>query len=189
MLLYLHGFRSSPQSQKVRSLRAYMAERGLAHLLWCEQLPASPLQVIAMAESAIAASTTPVTLVGSSLGGYYATWLAEKHNLKAVLINPAVAAPVSLAEFIGLQTNLHTGEVFEFLPEHIEALRAMEVTRLSRPENFLLLVETGDEVLDYRDAVAKYAGCAQVVLKGGDHSFAHFDEYRGAILDFAGLRL
>ena len=161
---------------------------GLGHLFWCEALPVSPRAAIALAEARIAASATPVTVVGSSLGGYYATHLAEKHTLRAVLINPAVVAHLSLAEFVGPQTNLYTGEAFEFRPEHIEELRAIEVPKLSHPENVLLLAETGDEVLDYRQAVAKYAGCRQVVLPGGDHSFTRFGEYMDTILDFAGLR-
>ena len=97
-----------------------MAARGLGHLFWCGQLPPSPLQAIALAERQIAAAATPVTVVGSSLGGYYATHLAEKHRLRAVLVNPAVVAHLSLAEFVGPQTNLYTGETFEFRPEYIE---------------------------------------------------------------------
>ncbi|MBZ0133265.1 MAG: esterase [Rhodocyclaceae bacterium] len=188
MIVYLHGFRSSPQSNKAQRLKAHMNELGLGLLFWCEPLPVSPRAAIALAERAIAASATPVTVVGSSLGGYYATHLAEKHGLRAVLINPAVVAHLSLAEFVGPQTNLYTGETFDFRPEHIEELRAIEVPRLSRPEDVLLLVEEGDETLDYRQAVAKYAGCRQVVLPGGDHSFTHFSNYMDTILDFAGLQ-
>jgi predicted esterase YcpF (UPF0227 family) len=188
MIVYLHGFRSSPQSNKAQRLKAHMNELGLGLLFWCEPLPASPRAAIALAERAIAASATPVTVVGSSLGGYYATHLAEKHGLRAVLINPAVVAHLSLAEFVGPQTNLYTGETFDFRPEHIEELRAIEVPRLSRPEDVLLLVEEGDETLDYRQAVAKYAGCRQVVLPGGDHSFTRFSNYMDTILDFAGLQ-
>ena len=188
MIVYLHGFRSSPQSTKARQLKAHMEKLGLGQQFWCGQLPVSPREAIALAEAQIAASTTPVTVVGSSLGGYYATHLAEKHRLRAALINPAVVAPLSLAEFIGPQTNLYTGETFEFRPQHIEELRAIEVSKITYPENFLLLAETGDEVLDYRQAVVKYAGCRQVVLQGGDHSFTRFGAYMGAILDFAGLR-
>lgn len=187
MIIYLHGFRSSPQSNKAQRLQAHMEARGLGHLFWCGQLPVSPRAAIALAESRIAAATTPVTVVGSSLGGYYATHLAEKHGLRAVLINPAVVAHLSLAEFVGPQTNLYTGETFDFRPEHIAELRAIEVPRLSHPEDVLLLVEEGDETLDYRQAVAKYAGCRQVVLPGGDHSFTRFGDYMDAILDFAGL--
>ncbi|MBP9652755.1 MAG: esterase [Rhodocyclaceae bacterium] len=187
MIVYLHGFRSSPQSNKAQRLKARMAARGLGDLFWCEQLPPSPRAAIALAEKQIAAAAAPVTVVGSSLGGCYATHLAEKHRLKGVLVNPAVVAHLSLAEFVGPQTNLYTGEVFEFKPEYIEELRAIEVPRISRPQDFLLLVETGDEVLDYRQAVVKYAGARQVVLEGGDHSFTRWDAYLDAVLEFAGL--
>lgn len=188
MLVYLHGFRSSPQSNKAQRLKARMADLGLGHLFWCGQLPASPAAAIVLAEKQIATATTPVTVVGSSLGGYYATHLAEKHRLRAVLVNPAVVAHLSLAEFVGPQTNLYSGETFDFKPEYIEELRAIEVPRISRPQDFLLLAETGDEVLDYRLAVAKYAGARQVVLEGGDHSFTRWGEYLDAILQFAGLK-
>ena len=167
-----------------------MATLGLGDLFWCEQLPPSPRAAIALAERQIAAARAtgaPVTVVGSSLGGYYATHLAEKHRLRAALINPAVVAHISLAEFIGPQTNLYTGETFEFRPEYIEELRSIEVPRISRPQDFLLLTETGDEVLDYRLAVAKYAGARQMVLEGGDHSFTRWDEYLDTVLEFAGL--
>ena len=188
MILYLHGFRSSPQSSKAQRLKARMAARGLGHLFRCEQLPPSPQAAIVLVERQIAAAATPVTVVGSSLGGYYATHLAEKHGLKAVLVNPAVVAHLSLAEYVGPQTNLYTGETFEFRPEYIDELRALEVPRISRPQDFLLLVETGDELLDYRQALAKYAGCRQRVLAGGDHSFTRWDDYLDAILEFAGLQ-
>lgn len=187
MIVYLHGFRSSPQSNKAQRLKAHMAARGLGHLFWCELLPPSPRDAIALAERQIAAAVTPVTLVGSSLGGYYATHLAEKHGLRAALVNPAVVAHLSLAEFAGPQTNLYSGETFDFKPEYIDALRAIEVPRMSRPQDFLLLAETGDEVLDYRQAVAKYAGARQIVLEGGDHSFTRWDDYLNTILEFAGL--
>ena len=187
MIIYLHGFRSSSESNKARRLKAHMEAHGLGHLFWCEQLPVSPHAAIALAESAIAAATTPVTVVGSSLGGYYATHLAQKHGLRAVLINPAVVAHLSLAEFVGPQTNMYTGETFEFRAEYIDELRMIEVPQLSRSEDVLLLVEEGDETLDYRQAVAKYAGCRQVVLPGGDHSFTRFADYMDTILDFAGL--
>ncbi|MBK7137352.1 MAG: alpha/beta fold hydrolase [Rhodocyclales bacterium] len=190
MIVYLHGFRSSPQSSKAQRLKARMAALGLGDLFWCGQLPPSPRAAIALAERQIAAARAPgapVTVVGSSLGGYYATHLAEKHGLRAVLVNPAVVAHLSLAEFVGTQTNLYTGEAFEFRPEYLDELRALEVPRISRPQDFLLLAETGDEVLDYRQAVAKYAGARQVVLEGGDHSFTRWDGYLDAILEFAGL--
>jgi predicted esterase YcpF (UPF0227 family) len=187
MILYLHGFRSSPASEKARLLAQRMAERGLAEAFWCEQLPVSPQKAIELVEEALAQCRTVPTLVGSSLGGYYATYLAEKHDLRAVLISPAVVAHLSLAQYLGPQTNVYTGETFEFTEEHIAELKRLEVPRLAKPERFWLLTETGDEVLDYRQAVEKYAGARQTVIEGGDHSFQHFPDFLDAIIDFAGL--
>jgi len=124
--------------------------------------------------------------VGSSLGGFYATWLAERHGLRAVLVNPAVLAHLSLADYVGPQTNLYSGEEFQFTREHVAQLQAMEVADL-RPERYWLLVEEGDEVLDYRQAVARYKDARQTVLAGGDHSFTRFVDFVPQILEFAGL--
>jgi uncharacterized protein len=126
-----------------------------------------------------------VALVGSSLGGYYATWLAEKYGLRAVLVNPAVVAHISLEKFIGPQQNLYTGERFDFTLEHLAELHTLEVARLSHPENLWLLVEAGDEVLDYRQAVTRYAGARQTVLASGDHSFTRWAGVLDQVIDFA----
>ena len=187
MILYLHGFTSSPASHKAQKLQARLRERGCGELFVCPQLPASPRAAIALAERLIAAARTPVTVVGSSLGGYYATYLGEQLGLRAALVNPAVVAHVSLSQYLGRQTNMYTGEVFEFTREHIAELRVMEVPRLSRPENFWLLVETGDELLDYRLAVSRYAGARQTVIEGGDHSFTHWDDYLDELIQYAGI--
>ncbi|MFC5302198.1 YqiA/YcfP family alpha/beta fold hydrolase [Azospira restricta] len=184
-LLYLHGFRSSPQSWKARLLGAALAERGLADRFHCPALSHDPAVAIAQAE-AILAEHPACTLLGSSLGGYYATWLAEKYGLPAVLINPAVVAPLSLEAYVGPQTNLYSGEVFEFTAAHIATLRALEVPRIT-PERYWLLVEEGDELLDYRAAVSRYAGCRQTVLPGGDHSFTRFPDFVPQIIEFCGL--
>lgn len=192
MIIYLHGFRSAPASIKARALQQHMAAKGLAEAFWCEQLPVEPDAAIALIEAQIARCRDarpdhPPTLVGSSLGGYYATHLAEKHGLRAALVNPAVVAPLSLEAYVGEQTNLYTGETFLFAHEYIAQLRAMDVARITRPEHYWLLVETGDEVLDYRDAVTKYAGARQTVLEGGDHGFSRWSDYLDDVLDFAGL--
>ena len=189
MILYLHGFRSAPASIKARALKARMVERGLAERFWCAQLPVSPRAAIALAETEIArirAAGLEPTVVGSSLGGYYATWLAERHDLRAVLINPAVMAPALRGGLVGTQSNFHTGERFEFTAEHVEQLRALDLPQVT-PWRYLLLVETGDEVLDYRRAVARYAGSRQVVVEGGDHSFTRFPEFVPQIIEFCGL--
>lgn len=183
MLLYLHGFKSSPRSAKSQQLAERAAQRGVNFA--CPQLPVSADEAIALAESLMAKSDEPVTLVGSSLGGYYATWLAEQHGCRAVLVNPAVVAHLSLEPYLGPQANYHTGEQFEFTRDHIAQLRALDVPAITRPERYWLLAETGDEVLDYRQAVAKYVGAKQTVLEGGDHSFTRWGEFMDAIIDFS----
>ena len=183
-ILYLHGFRSSPQSWKARLLGEAMTARGLGRHFHCPELCHDPRQAIAQAEAVIAQG--PCTLVGSSLGGYYATWLAEKHGLPAILINPAVAAPLSLEAYLGPQENLYSGEIFEFTRDHIAALQQLAVAAVT-PQHYWLLVEAGDEVLDYREAVCRYAGARQTVLPGGDHSFTRFPDFIPQIIEFAGL--
>ena len=185
-ILYLHGFCSSPASWKARALATAMEERGLAGRFFCPALSFVPDEAIAQAEAIIGGQNGPLALVGSSLGGYYATHLAEKHGLKAVLVNPAVVAPISLDKYIGKQTNFYTGESFDFAAEHIAQLRALEVPHIT-PEGYLLMVETGDEVLDYRQAVCRYAGSRQIVLPGGDHSFTRFPEMLPQLFEFCGL--
>jgi hypothetical protein len=185
-ILYLHGFASSPASAKSMMLAATLQARGQAERLFCPALSPVPCEAIAQAQAIIAAYAGPLTVVGSSLGGFYATWLAETHDLRAVLINPAVVAPISLKKYIGMQTNVHTGKAFEFTAEHIAQLRGLEVPGI-RPERYLLLVETGDEVLDYRNAVARYAGCRQRILAGGDHSFTRFADLLPELLEYCGL--
>jgi uncharacterized protein len=191
VILYLHGFTSGPQSGKVQALAARMAARGLSDRLIAPQLPASPHAAIALADTLIArvgAGGTALTLVGSSLGGFYVTWLAEKLSLKAVLINPAVVAAIELERYLGPQTWLYSGKPFEFTRQHIDELRALEVPHLADPSHYWLLVEEGDETLDYRQAVARYAGARQTVLPGGDHSFTRWDDYLDEVLAFAGLQ-
>ncbi len=186
-ILYLHGFCSSPQSTKARLLAGALEARGLGDRLFCPALSHVPREAIAQATAIVEAQRgRPLTLVGSSLGGYYATWLAEKHQLRAVLINPAVVCSLDPEMFIGTQTNLYTGESFEFSAEHVAQLAALEAPAIS-PERYLLLVETGDEVLDYRQALARYAGCRQCVLEGGDHSFTRFADLLPQLFEYCGL--
>ena len=186
-ILYLHGFTSGPQSHKAQALLARMRQCAIADRLVCPQLPASPKAAIGLAESLLAAGDKRVTLVGSSLGGYYATWLAEKHDLKAVLVNPAVASAISLEKYLGMQRWLYSGEEFELTREHLAEMNALYLSTLKHPERFWLLAEEGDETLDYRQAVARYAGAKQTVLPGGDHSFTRWDDYLDDLIKFAEL--
>ena len=187
LILYLHGFRSSPRSHKATVLKSWMESRGLGDRFACPQLPVSPREAVDLAQSLIDKYEQPVTLIGSSLGGYYATHLAERNDLAAVLVNPSVASWRSAEKFLGEHENLYTGEEFTFTRTHIDELRAIDVPGITRPERYWLLVETGDEVLDYRAAVAHYAGARQTVLEGGDHSFTRWADYIEGIMHFAGL--
>jgi predicted esterase YcpF (UPF0227 family) len=185
-ILYLHGFCSSPASWKAKLLGERLAAAGLGERFVCPTLSPRPLTAIHTVEALLADADRPTTLVGSSLGAYYATWLAEKHDLRAVLINPAVMAPELLGGLVGQHANFHSGESFAFTPAHVAELRALEAPSIT-PARYLLLLETGDEVLDYRLAVARYAGCRQKILEGGDHSFTRFPELVPQIIEFCRL--
>lgn len=184
MLIYIHGFNSSAQSGKARRMAAWMAQRGLGEAYACPDLPHRPEEAIALLEDLIARSEGPAKLVGSSLGGFYATYLAEKHDLKAVLVNPCVDCHVKLAAYLDQpQKNWHTGQEYVFSAAHLADLQPLAVVP-ARKDNYFLLLETGDAVLDYREAVSFYAGARQVVLEGGDHGFTRFTDYLPAILEF-----
>jgi predicted esterase YcpF (UPF0227 family) len=185
MIVYLHGFNSSPASGKAKQLGEHMASIGRLADYYCPALPNSPREAIAKIESTLARGrSAAVTLVGSSLGGFYATYLAEKYGWKAVLVNPAVHAHKLLRDALGTQTNWHTGEKWVFTETHLTELAALNIDAITQPERYLLLAQTGDEVLDYRDAVAYYAGATHIIEDGGDHGFAGFERHFQTILDF-----
>ncbi len=187
MIIYLHGLNSSPQSGKAQYLKRYLDERGKGTEFVCPQLPHRPDLALAVVEAELARQPKEkITLLGSSLGGFYATWLAETHNVRAVLINPAIDPHVGPRTYLGPQQAFHGGEGYELTEKHLQQWKELIVRRV-RPERYLLLVETGDEVLDYRAAVRKYRGAKQVVVQGGDHSLASFPEQIPLILEFAGM--
>jgi predicted esterase YcpF (UPF0227 family) len=185
-LVYLHGFNSSPQSHKAQVMERYMAQRGLGARYACPGLPPLARDAIAEIENLMRQKPAqPFCFVGSSLGGFYATHLAEKHDARAVLINPAIDPQVGLRAYLGPQENLHTGEPYELTEAHLHEWEKLYVPRIS-PERYLLIVETGDEVLDYRKAVERYAGAEQIIVEGGDHSLQSFPGQLPRILRFAG---
>jgi len=187
MLIYLHGFNSSPGSHKAKVLKRYLEERDLGDYYCCPALPHRPMRAIAAVEAEMAKHPPEsITLLGSSLGGFYSTYLAERHDLRAVLINPAVYPHEGLRAYLGVQRNLHTHEEFELTEEYLRQWEKLYLPNI-RAQRYLLLVETGDELLDYREAVEKYRGARQIVIAGGDHSLASFAEHLPLILEFAGL--
>jgi len=188
MLIYIHGFNSSPASHKANLLRERLAALGLEGLFSSPALPHLPAAAIELLQSEVALYPADrVTLVGSSLGGYYATWLAEKFGVRAVLVNPAVTPYVGLRAYLGPQKNLYTGATYILTEQHLRELEALNVASPTRLERYFLMVTTGDEVLDYRDAVRRYAGARQLVIQGSDHGFGDFGQHLDSVLQFAGL--
>ena len=187
MLIYLHGFNSSPDSRKAQLLKRFLQQRGLGAQCCCPELPHLPRRAIAVIEAEIARHAhASITLIGSSLGGFYSTYLAERHDLRAVLINPAVYPHEGLRTYLGVQRNLLTHQQYQFTEDHLRQWQQLYLHNV-HPQRYLLLLETGDEVLDYREAMKKYQGARQIVVDGGDHSLMSFPEHLPLILEFAGL--
>ena len=188
MILYLHGFRSSPLSFKARLIGERMAALGRGADYQCPQLSASPREAVALAEELIGSKPDDVTLIGSSLGGYYATWLAEKLGCRAVLLNPAVKPPRDLEKYVGVTTAYHSNAPFEFKREYIDELKALAVESITRPERYFLMAATGDEVLDWREMAAHYPGTRKHIIEGSDHGISEFAQYVDEVLAFCGIQ-
>lgn len=185
MILYLHGFRSSPQSFKAQLIAKRLQALGRAAEYCCPQLPASPRQAVQLGLDLVHdCAPSQLTLIGSSLGGYYATWLAEQLGCRAVLLNPAVEPPRDLAPYVGVSTAYHSDQPFEFKTEYLDQLQALAVRRITRPQRYFLLAATGDEVLDWRQMVAHYPGARQLVVEGSDHGISDFELYLEPVLAF-----
>lgn len=188
MIVYLHGFRSSPQSFKARLIGERLQALGLGDVYRCPQLPASPRAAIELAADIVAGvPVEQLTLIGSSLGGYYATSLAERLGCRAVLLNPAIKPPRDLEKYVGVTTAYHSNERFEFRREYIGELEALAVERITRPERYFLIAATGDEVLDWHEMVAHYPGARQCVIEGSDHGLSDFAQYLDPVLAFCGI--
>lgn len=188
-VLYLHGFRSSPLSFKARVVGERMAALGRSQELVCPQLPASPKAAMELALELVAGKhADELSIIGSSLGGFYATWLAERIGCRAVLLNPAVDPLRNLEKHVGVTTEYHSDKPFEFKREYIDELRDLKVERITQPGRYFLLACTGDEVLDYRDMVAHYPGARQHVIQGSDHAISEFRDYVDEVLDFCMAR-
>lgn len=188
-LLYLHGFRSSPQSAKARQVAARVRERHPRVTWWCPQLPPSPKAAMEMVMQGIALwPAAGMAVIGSSLGGFYATHVAQAKGCKAVLLNPAVHPERDLANYIGEQTAWHDpGEHFFFEPRFVDELRALDCGALVHPENVFAIIAKGDEVLDWREMTGRYPGAKIKLLEGGDHSLSDFDRHMDDVFAFLEL--
>ena len=188
-LLYLHGFRSSPQSAKARQVQAWV-RANRPDLGWCcPQLPPSPQAAIDSVFEAISAwPRERMAVVGSSLGGFYATVVAERTGCRAVLLNPATRPARDLAACIGEQTAWHGNERFFFRAEFIDELRRLAPpARLTRLERYFAVIAKGDEVLSWREMSGRYAGCPMRLIEGSDHALSDFDTLLPEVTRFLGL--
>jgi len=187
-LLYLHGFRSSPQSAKAKQMGAWVKRHAPGLTWWCPQLPPSPAEAVAMLERGMAGwPRRSLAIVGSSLGGFYATVLAERLGCPAVLLNPAVAPARDLARHIGQITQWHSDETFYFRPRFVDELRAMTPGELSYPPRYFAIIATGDEVLDWREMSQRYRGAHLRIVEGSDHGLTDFDQHLPHVLHFLNL--
>ena len=188
-LLYLHGFRSSPKSTKAQMTARRVAERHREVAWWCPQLPPSPREAMDMVMQGIAGwPRDRMGVIGSSLGGFYATWVAEQTGCRAVLLNPAVHAPRDLAKYVGEQTAWHDpADSFVFEAAYVDELKAQEHGPVARPDNYFAVIAKGDEVLDWREMTGRYPGARIKLLEGGDHALSDFDEHIDEVMAFLSL--
>ena len=188
LLVYLHGFRSSPRSSKAvmtgEAVRA-LATKENPYEWYCPQLLGSPKESMEMVISHIDQSMADrVVVIGSSLGGFYANYLAEKYGCKAIALNPAVHAARDLAPHVGMMTAYDSDEPFDFRPEYIDELKALKVEKISDPSRYFLIAATGDELLDWHEMVDFYPGAQQLVLEGSDHGIADYADHLPKVLQF-----
>ncbi|HLS16968.1 MAG TPA: YqiA/YcfP family alpha/beta fold hydrolase [Paenalcaligenes sp.] len=188
MFLYLHGFRSSPLSAKSQIMYGALQARGQAQRWHCPQLSTQPARAIEQCRQLINTHHQPgqpLTIMGSSLGGFYATYLAEQWpNAQCVVLNPVVHAARDLAHYVGPLTNFHTNEPFEFTEADVAALAALEISQVTHPERYFLIAATGDELLDWREMAAHYAGAKQEIISGSDHGLSDFENYLPQVFAF-----
>lgn len=189
-IVYLHGFLSSPQSHKAQLLGDFLRSTHSSVDYLVPALPEEPALALAAAEQAVLelcrTGAQPVGLVGSSMGGFYATVLALRHGLRTVLVNPSVAPQHRIRWFFGPQVNPYSGRHFVLDASHAAELAAMAPAAIDpdRRDDFWLLAQCGDEVIDYREAERFYAGCRQTIEPGGDHQFQGFERHLPALLEF-----
>ncbi|MCC2523076.1 esterase YqiA [Vibrio coralliilyticus] len=189
LLLYIHGFNSSPLSHKANVMKEYCQQHRPDIKVVVPQLPCFPQQAAECLLNIIKQHKDDyqIGLIGSSLGGYLSMWLNRQFGFKAVLVNPAVKPYELLADYLGEQENPYTHQRYVLESVHIDELKALDTPIIKQAKDFWLLQQTEDEVLDYRQAVEKFLGAKQTVEEGGDHSFVNFERYPQQIIEFLQL--
>lgn len=174
MILYIHGFRSSSLSGKAQETKRWLAARGREQEWVCPDLPPYPLEALQVLEAIVQAAKEPPKLIGSSLGGFYATALVARFGLKAAVVNPAVHPGLVLRPALGTITSFYGDEQYQFTAQHLQELHTLDLSAPLHPENILFMQERGDEVLDWQAGLAYYRDCHQLVFAGGDHGFTRY---------------
>ena len=192
MLIYIHGFNSSPDSFKANLLRSFADKINMPDVLEVPCLSYDPTIALDQLQTTIhkyqqQQGVRQLCFIGSSLGGYYATWLAEKYDSRVVLVNPAVKPYELFEDYLGFNRNIYTGEEYMLTMDHVDKLRSLKVDHITKPDRYLLMLQTGDDVLDYKQALEKYAAVPSIVEEGGSHEFAGFDRHLETVLAFCGV--
>jgi predicted esterase YcpF (UPF0227 family) len=188
-VIYLHGFLSSPESKKAQQTIRYCETLGMTERLLVPELTGGPAESIQQIQVLInALEGLPVGLIGSSLGGFYATCLAEENDLRAVVVNPAVQPCLRWREYLGEHRNYYSDTLHVVTEQHVRELEQLDITTLENPENFLLLAQTGDEVLDYRLAEGLYQMGTCIIQEGGNHSFENYADFLPIIFNFLAIK-
>ncbi|SET34436.1 esterase YqiA [Thorsellia anophelis] len=186
-LIYLHGFNSSPLSIKATLLKRWISENHPDIEIFIPQLPFSPQLCAMYLEELFFNQQEPIGVVGSSLGGFYATWISSAFEIPAIVINPAVRPFELLHDYVGINTNIYTKETYELTTNQVDELKAIYVEPIEYPDLIWLLQQKGDEILDYQQAVDYYRDCKQTVEEGGNHSFPGIEKYFQEMVDFLAL--
>ena len=186
-ILYLHGFRSTPNSAKANQLREYLSLHRPDVEFLCPQLPVSPKAAIELIETLLdQIDRANLTLIGSSLGGFYATHLAECLSLRAVLLNPAITPQRDLKKYLGNQTVYGSDQTIEVRAEYLDELEALDVPVITKPRRYFLLAAKGDELIDWRQMVDKYRGAEMRIIEGSNHGISDFSDHIEVVINFAG---
>jgi len=191
VLIYLHGFNSSPQSEKARVTSEYFEKNSSCLRVCIPALPPGPLDAISVVDGLVQSlgRESIAGFIGSSLGGYYGLYFQHRYQLPLVLINPAIEPYTLLIDYLGENVNLYTGERYEVKMTHMDELKSLEVSYTASPEKMFLLTQTADEVLMFQQAVTLLDGAKMWIQSGGSHAFDDFFKVLPAINDFFEISL
>ncbi len=186
MILYLHGFQSSPHSFKAQLIERRWREINREKEYICPQLPSSPVKSVELALNLLGQHPSEsITVIGSSLGGYYANWIAENLQCRCVLLNP-VTDPwkIRILEDNPDRSDLRVREWLKFIDQYEKELQSIRISKITHPERYMLVAAKGDELLDWKMMQEHYKGASQTIINGSDHGLSDFEKYLDDVLSF-----